>query len=117
MIKLANDSSARFNPNMDSLLQKDLSQGITTMQVKYFYFYKSQENNLKKKKDSEGYTPTPYERVIKSMTHEDKIMQKNLKIMLADCDYLEQFGYNIRNKNTINEILRVVEQAIEKYKA
>ena len=51
------------------------------------------------------------------MTHEDKIMQKNLKIMLAECDFLEQYGYNIRNKNTINEILKVVEQAIEKFKA
>jgi hypothetical protein len=47
---------------------------MTTMQVKYFYFYKNQENNLKKKKDSEGYTPTPYEKVIRGMTHEDKIM-------------------------------------------
>ena len=44
-------------------------------------------------------------------------MQKNLKIMLAECDFLEQYGYNIRNKNNINEILKVVEQAIEKFKA
>ncbi len=41
MVKLANDSSSRFNPNMDSLLQKDLSGGVPSTLVKYFYFYKN----------------------------------------------------------------------------
>ena len=43
-------------------------------------------------------------------------MQKNLKILLNESDFLEQYAYNIRNKNNIIEILKVIEQTIEKSK-
>lgn len=44
-------------------------------------------------------------------------MQKNLKILLNECEFIEQFGFFVRQKNNIMEILKVIEQSIEKSKS
>lgn len=80
--------------------------------VNYFYFYKYDEASKKK-----GLEKTPYEKVIAEMSHEDKILQKNLKILLYDCDNIEQCEFNIYDKNSVTEILKVIEHTIEKGKA
>lgn len=60
-----------------SLVKEDKREGL-----KYFYFYKYNELMPKKKTDP-SYQPSPYERAISCLSHEDKIMQKNLKILLG----------------------------------
>ena len=51
------------------------------------------------------------------MTHEDKVIQKNLKILLNSCEIVESLEFAVRNKNNALDILGVIEQAIEKDKA
>ncbi len=41
--------------------------------LKYYYFYKYNEMMPKKKTDA-SYQPSPYERAIRNLSHEDKIM-------------------------------------------
>ncbi|CDW79851.1 rab5 gdp gtp exchange factor [Stylonychia lemnae] len=106
---LVKQSNEKKLGHMDSLLQKDFSSGYETKEQKYFYFYKFNELQPKKKSDP-TYQPSPYERVIADLSHEDKIIQKNLKILLNECDFIDQYGFNIKNKNNISEILKVIEQ-------
>lgn len=61
--------------------------GGETFQIKYFFFYKYIDNSTKKKKGPDQLSP--YERTIQTLTHEDKIIQKNLKILLNYCENLE----------------------------
>ena len=92
---------------------KSLIESSKKQQLKYFYFYKYQENNPKKNKDN----LSPYEKTIQTLSHEDRIIQKNLKILLNHCETLEQFQFSVRNPNNANDIFNIVESSIEKVKA
>ena len=44
-------------------------------QIKYFYFFKYQENNLKKKAANMGMNVlSPYDKTIQTLSHEDRII-------------------------------------------
>ncbi len=73
-------------------------------------FFKLQENNPKK-------VNTPYMQTIAELSHEDKIIQKNLKYLLNQCEILETLEYAIKNKNNALDIFGVIDQSIEKDKA
>lgn len=75
---------------------------ISGLQIKYFMFFKLQENNPKK-------VNTPYMQTIAQLSHEDKIIQKNLKYLLNQCEILETLEYAIRNKNNALDIFGVID--------
>eukprot|EP00347_Sterkiella_histriomuscorum_P018883 403343810 len=54
-IRMANE---RTMSSIDSLLQKDMSAGVQTRQINYFYFFKLNETQAKKKTDA-TYQPSP----------------------------------------------------------
>lgn len=83
--------------------------------MKYFYFFKYQDNTAKKK--SAASQSSPYEKAISQLSHEDRVIQKNLKILLSMTENLEQYEFSVRNKNNALDILNVIEQTIEKVKA
>jgi hypothetical protein len=105
-------SSSTINAAKDSTQHSDFKIQSGSKQLKYFYFFKFQENQLKK-----GHALTPYELAISQLSHEDKIIQKNFKFLLSSCESLESFEFGIRNKNNAIDILGIVEQSIEKEKA
>jgi hypothetical protein len=72
--------------------------------------FKLQENRLKQE-------CTAYENAIKELTHEDKVIQKNLKMLLNSCEIVESLEFAVRNKDNALEIFGVIEQSIEKDKA
>jgi len=73
----------------DSMIfSSSLVKNVDQNELKYFYFFKHHEKVPKKKTDS-TYQPSPYERAIANLSHEDKILQKNLKILLNQCDFIE----------------------------
>lgn len=78
--------------------------------MKYFFFYKFQDNSNKRKKNSNGeFELSPYEETIKCLSHEDKILQKNLKILLNGCENLESLEFSVRNKNNYFDILNIID--------
>lgn len=69
---------------------------------------------MKKKK---GANMSPYEKAIETLSHEDRVIQKNLKILLNMSETIEQFEYAVVDKNNMIDIFSVIEHAIEKVKA
>jgi hypothetical protein len=104
------------------MFSKTATPGYTPMppgeqrQMKYFYFFKYQDNTTKKKTGNSSQS-SPYEKTIALLSHEDRIIQKNLKILLSMTENLEQYEFSVRNKNNALDILNVIEQTIEKVKA
>ena len=54
--------------------------------------------------------------MIQGLNHVERIMQKNLKILLSSCEMLEQSSYSVKDKKSIADIIKVVEQITEKSK-
>lgn len=51
------------------------------------------------------------------MTREDKILQRNLKILLQDTEDLDSIEFSIIDKTNAAEILKVIEHSNEKSKS
>lgn len=64
---------------------------------------------MPKKKTDPTYHLSPYEKVVANLAHEERILQKNLKILLNQCDFVETWSTGIKNRNNITEILRVID--------
>ena len=82
--------------------QSNQEFGFSSNQQKYFMFFKLLENPSKK-------SSTPYTEAIAQLSHEDKIIQKNLKFLLNQCENLESLEFAIRNKNNALDIFGVIE--------
>jgi len=77
-------------------------------QVKYFYFSKfSEKQHKKKEKDF----------ALSKVSLEERIIMKNIKTLLYEAEYLEQYAFVVKNKNMVLEILKVIEQLMERTKA
>jgi hypothetical protein len=51
------------------------------------------------------------------MKREDRILQRNLKILLQDTEDLDSISFSILDKNNAIEILKVIEHSNEKSKS
>jgi hypothetical protein len=82
-------------------------------ELKYFYFYKTSEKSAKKKDISQL---TPYEYPLLQLTKEERIIAKNLKILLYEADTIEPLSFALKNKNNLYDIIKLLEQLMEKMK-
>jgi hypothetical protein len=50
------------------------------------------------------------------LSSEERIIQKNIKILLYEAENLEALGYSIKDKNSLIDNLKTIEQTMEKIK-
>jgi len=72
--------------------------------VKYFYFNKFNEKSAKKKERDFATS---------KMTLEERIIQKNIKALLYEADNIEPVAYSVKNKNSVLEIMKLLEHLME----
>lgn len=59
---------------------------------------------------------TATERFLESLSQADKILQKNIKILLYEAENLESLAYSMRDMNSVLEISKIIEQSMDKIK-
>jgi hypothetical protein len=50
------------------------------------------------------------------LSKEERIIAKNLKILLYEADNIEPLSFSLKSKNSLYEIVKLIEQLMEKMK-